>query len=390
MRELFQLEPDIHFLNHGSFGATPRAVHRSANRLRRRMEKQPVRFLAREIYQRLDDAMAVLSDYLGAPAHDTAFVPNATYGVNVVANSLADLLKPGDEILATDIEYGACSNAWERVCQRTGAIYVRRSVPLPDEPGGASPEEVAAHFLSGITPRTRVIFLSHITSPTALRLPIEAIIAHARERGILTLIDGAHAPGQLPLNLSDLGADFYSGNCHKWLCAPKGSGFLYVRPEQQHLMQPLVVSWGWGPERHDFTGCDLHDLLHWTGTTDFSAWLATPAAIQFQREHDWEAVRGRCSALLDEWLPRLADAVGMTPVYAPGSPLRPPQLAITPVPAGLDPARLKTELYDRFRVEAPVTFCRERVFVRVSVQAYNDAADLAALEAALRECSRTL
>jgi isopenicillin-N epimerase len=387
MRSHFTLNPDITFLNHGSFGAMPIPVRAAQQAWRDRLERQPVLFLGREVLDELRTAMATLAAYVGGRPEEMVFVPNATFGVNVVARSLEKTLQPGDEILGNDHEYGACANAWEAVCRRTGAHYVRHALPMPDgDQDGAplSPEAMVELLWAGVTPRTRVIFLSHITSPTAVRLPVEEIAARARAMGILTLVDGAHAPGQLDLNLAEIGADFYTGNCHKWLCAPKGAALLQVRPEHQHLMEPLSVSWGSEPHRGIRTGNDFQDAMIWHGTDDPTAYLSVPAAIAFQQEHNWAAVRAHAAATLDAWLPRFADLFGLQPVYREaGAALRPPQLAVTPMPAGTDGAALKRYLYDEWQIEVPVTGHGERVFVRVSFQGYNSEADLERLENAL-------
>ncbi len=390
LRAHFSLDPDVIFLNHGSFGATPLPVQQAAEGYRRQMERQPVRFLQQELPALLAAARARLGAYLGAAADDLAFVPNATFGVNLIARALIPPLGPGDEVLTSNQEYGACSNAWEYACARAGARYVRCPLPLADEipaPENAEPDAAAAwveRLWAAVTERTRVLYLSHITSPTAQRLPVEPLIARARAAGILTFIDGAHAPGMIPLDLDALGADIYTGNCHKWLCAPKVAGFLHVRPEQQHWVTPLVVSWGSPPERNFDSGNDFQDALWWSGTSDFSAYLAVPAAIDFQAEHAWEQVRARAAALLDAWLPRLADASGTQPVYPNAPALRPPQMAISPLPGGTDAKAFKQKLLDRCRIEVPVTSWRGRQFVRVSVQGYTSEEELAALEAALR------
>ena len=197
-------------------------------------------------------------------------------------------LRPGDEILTTDHEYGAMDRTWRYICDQIGARYVQRPIPLPV----TTHADFVEHFWAGVTERTRIIFISHITSPTALTFPVAEICRRARAAGILTIVDGAHAPGQLPLNLVELGADIYTGACHKWLCAPKGAAFLYARPEVQPWLEPLVVSWGWeaekpGPSRF----VDWHE---WQGTRDLAAYLTVPAAIRFQAEHAWDDVRRRC------------------------------------------------------------------------------------------------
>jgi isopenicillin-N epimerase len=390
MRRHFRLDPDVIFLNHGSFGATPRPVLRAANRFRKQMERQPVRFFQQELPLLGEEALNRLGAWVGGES-DLVFVPNATYGVNIVAASLAHLLKPDDEVLGTTHEYGACANAWEAACARSGATYVRCPIALPNELDPAGPdarEQVVAQVWAGVTERTRVLFLSHITSPTAQQWPIEPLVARARSAGILTVIDGAHAPGMIPLDMQALGVDFYTANCHKWLSAPKSAGFLYARPEVQHLLRPLVVSWGSAPERQFDTGRDFRDAFVWAGTLDYSAYLAVPAAIDFQERHRWDTRRAHCSALLQQALPRLARAAGMAPIYAGAlgvESLRPPQLAISPLPAGLERVATKERLLNEFRIEIPVISWRNGLYLRISVQAYNTERDLKALEYAV-EC----
>lgn len=388
LRSLFTLDPTITFLNHGSFGAMPIPVRAAQQAWRDRLERQPVLFLGREVLDLLRESMGVLADYLGGQRQDMVFVHNATYGVNVVARSLERILQPGDEVLGTDHEYGACSNAWYAACTRSGARYIEHPLPMPDGDEGAVAfadlDAYADLFWQGVTPRTKVIFLSHITSPTAIQFPIEQIVARARAAGIISVIDAAHAPGQLDLNLDALGADFYTGNCHKWLCSPKGAAFLHARREVQHLLAPLSYSWGSEPHRNINTGNDFQDALIWAGTDDPSMYLAVADAVRFQQEHDWASVRAEASARLDAWLPRLAETVGTQPVYTgAGSTLRPPQLGVVAMPAGTDGAKLKNFLYDEWKIEIPVTRYRERVFVRVSLQAYNSDEDLSQLQSAL-------
>src|SRR5579884_1523084 len=239
LRDRFLLDPDVIFLNHGSFGACPRPVFDVYQQWQRELERQPVAFIGRRKKELLAEARARLGEYVNADPGSLVYVPNATSGLNIVARSLA--LEPGDEILTTDHEYGALNMTWQRVCAKSGATYIQHPLPLPV----GSPEDVVESFWSAVTPRTRVVFLSHVTSPTALILPVAEIVCRARAAGILTIIDGAHAPGHVPLDLTALGADVYAGNCHKWLCSAKGAGFLYVRPEHQDWVESLIVSWGW-------------------------------------------------------------------------------------------------------------------------------------------------
>lgn len=390
MRELFLLDPGTTFLNHGSFGACPREVLEAQQRLQLDMERNPVEFLARRSAALLREARAALAGYVGARPEDLVFVPNATHAVNTVARSLA--LAEGDEILTTDHEYGACDNTWDFVARRTGARIVRVEIPLPFRPG-----EVLPRLQAAATARTRLLFLSHLTSTTALIFPVAEACAWARSRGFLSLVDGAHAPGQLPLDLATLGADFYTGNCHKWLCAPKGSAFLAVRPEVQASLDAPVVSWGYsdagggaaggGAAGGGHTGFEaytgetlLERRLQWQGTRDLSAFLAVPAALDFQRRHHWEEVRARAHALVVAAMAHCVHLTGLEPICADADVA---QMACLPVPPQ-DPEALRRRLFDAFRIEVPVTSHRGRVFVRISVQGYNTEADVDRLLDALR------
>ena len=297
MREHFLLDGDIAFLNHGSYGACPRVVLEAQQAWQREMERNPVAFLGRRSGALLAAARERLAQHLGAAAADLVFVPNATTGVNTVALSLA--LQRGDEVLATDHEYGACDATWQRVCAAHGAVYRRAEVPLP-----FARDRFVEQLMAQAGPRTRVIFASHITSTTALVFPVGALCEAARRRGITTLIDGAHAPGQIALDLAAVGADFYTGNCHKWLCAPKGSAFLHARAEHHERLHATVTSWGYAEGTGGHTGFDaylgrsvLERRMQWQGTRDIAAWLTVPAAIEFQRRHRWPAVRRRCHAI---------------------------------------------------------------------------------------------
>ena len=239
LKDQFLLDPDVIFLNHGSFGATPKPVFEVYQDWQRELERQPVEFLDRRFAERMAASRTVLADYLGTQRDDLVYVTNATVGVNIVARSLE--LGPGDEVLTTDHEYGACDRTWRFLAGKQGFAYMCQAIPVPI----ATPDAFVEQLWQGVTPRTKVIFLSHITSPTAMTFPITEVCRHAREQGILTVVDGAHVPGQIHLDLDELGADFYTGNLHKWLCAPKGAGFLYASPEKQSLLEPLVVSWGY-------------------------------------------------------------------------------------------------------------------------------------------------
>ena len=392
----FLLDPGIYFLNHGSFGACPRPVFEAYQRWQAELERQPVEFLGRRATDLLAASRAALAAYLGAAADDVVYFPNPTTAINMVARNVVRLartkegaaiakhsaheaansplrLRPGDEILTTDHEYGAMDRTWCYICDQIGVRYVQRSIPLPV----TTHADFVEQFWAGVTERTRIIFISHITSPTALTFPVAEICRRARAAGILTIVDGAHAPGQLPLNLVELGADIYAGACHKWLCAPKGAAFLYARPEMQPWLEPLVVSWGWeaekpGPSRF----VDWHE---WQGTRDLAAYLTVPAAIRFQAEHDWDDVRRRCHHLAVATRGRIDALTGLPPI-CPASWFG--QLFASRLPE-CDLDVLKTRLYDEHRIEAPLVRWNGQAFIRVSFQAYNDEDDADALVLAL-------
>lgn len=372
LRELFLLDPDIVFLNHGSFGATPRPVFEAYQHWLRRMERQPVYFVDQELPDLLMKARQALGAYLNVDAGELAYMPNATFGVNVIAHSLT--LGPDDQVLATDHEYGACDRAWRYFSQKRGFSYIRQPISLP----ATSAEQITEQLWQGVTSRTKVIFISHITSPTALTMPVETICAKAREAGILTLIDGAHAPGQITLDLEGLGADFYVGNGHKWLCGPKGSAFLYARLGRQELIEPLVVGWGWGEDRTLTFGSDFLDYLQWWGTMYIAPYLAIPDAIQFQAEHNWPAVRERCHELVHQAIQRIDNLTGLPAVYPDGSGWY-HQMAVAQLPPVADIRSFKSQLYKQFKIEIPCIEWNDRQFIRVSVQGYNTQADIDAL-----------
>lgn len=376
LKENFLLDPDIVFLNHGSFGATPKPVMEAYQNWQSRLERQPVLFLGRELDGLLLESRIVLGEYLHADAKDLVYIPNATHGVNIIAHSLQ--LKPGDEILTTDHEYGACDYTWEFISSKTGAKYIHQTIPLPVH----SDEEIVGQFWSGVTPRTKVIYLSHITSPTALRLPVERICQRAKDAGLLTIIDAAHSPGQVPVDLQALGADIVFGNCHKWMLNAKGSAFLYVKRELQHLIDPLIVSWGYNPTPETTTGSRFIDTLQWTGTKDPSAALTVPAAIQFMQDNNWNEVRNECHHLLRQGIEQICELTKLPPLYPLDSDFY-GQMGIAPLPLS-NLTVLKTLLYDKFKIEVPLIQWQDQQFVRISVQGYNTQQDIDALIIALQ------
>lgn len=376
LKQEFLLDPDVIFLNHGSFGATPRPVFERYQMWQRELEKQPVEFLGRKASPLLSTARASLAEYLGTRCDNLVFVTNVTEAINITARSLA--LAEGDEVLTSDMEYGAIDRTWRFLAQKQGFKYINQPVSVPVQ----NPEQVIQDIWSGVTGRTRVISLSHISSPTAMIFPVKEICRRARNQGILTLIDGAHVPGQIDLNLDDIDADFYGGNCHKWLCAPKGAGFLFAAPRVQHLIQPLIVSWGWqseAPGQSQFV-----DYLEWTGTRDISAFLAVPDAIQFLKTHDWPRVRQACYSLASQAIAQISSLTGLSPLYPADSDLF-AQMATARLPDSVDPVALHDALWSQFHIEIPLINWNGRKLIRFSFQAYNSEEDLNSLIAALQK-----
>ena len=377
LKNQFLLDPDITFLNHGSFGATPRPVFAVYQEWQRRLERQPVQFIINELPDLLAEARQALGLYLNAAPDNLVYIPNATFGLNIVARSLK--LETGDEVLTTDHEYGACNNVWQFVSDKSGIVYKKQPIPLPLE----FDEVTLETFWEGVTAKTKVIFLSHITSATAVTFPVSLICQRAREAGILTVIDGAHAPGQIPLDMQAIGADFYFGNCHKWLCAPKGAAFLFAQPERQHLLDPLVIGWGWGAERSFSFGSDYLDSLQYLGTDDLSSYFSVPAAIAFQEKHNWKAVRQACHTLLSEAVAEINQLTGLDSPYPDESFYH--QMAVVPLPPQPDLAAFKSRLYDEFRVEVPGIQWQDAQFIRISIQGYNRREDVETFIGALQE-----
>lgn len=376
LKHHFLLDPSVTFLNHGSFGATPKPVFKEYQRWQRELEKQPVEFLGRRIAGLLAESRAALGEYLGTQADTLVYTQNVTISLNIVARSLE--LGPNDEVLTTDHEYGAMDRTWRFLARERGFRYINQRIEMPL----TTEDKFVEDFWRGVTSHTRVIFLSHITSPTAIIFPVKEIILRAREAGILTVIDGAHVVGQLPLQLDTLGADFYGGNLHKWLCAPKGAGFLYARPEVQHLLKPLVVSWGYESEFP--SGSNFIDHHEWWGTRDMAAFLSVSTAIQFQKEHNWDEVRESCHQLVACAQTQICELTGLAALH-PQTDNWFRQMAAAPLPANTDVALLKTRLYDDHRIEVPVHEWNGNKLIRVSVQGYNTKRDIDHLLRALVE-----
>lgn len=372
----WMLDPQIDFLNHGSFGACPKRVLHHQQELRERMERNPVHFFARELQARLDRARAEVAEFVGASPAGLAFMPNATSGVNAVLRSLD--FSPGDELLVPDQAYPACRNALDFVAERTGARTVVAELPFPL----SSPDEVVEAIVSKVTDRTRLALIDHVTSATGLVLPIAQIVEALAERGVGTLVDGAHAPGMLPLDIEALGCTYYAANCHKWLCAPKGSAFLWVAEARREAVRPLAISHGatWtGGERSRY-----HVEFDWPGTHDFTPYLCVPEAIRFLRSlvpDGWAGIyeRNRRLALLAR------DKLCTTLAIAPPAPAEMiATLVAVPLPDAQGPApasifegvEIQKKLWHGAHIEVPVFVWPSwpHRLLRTSSQLYNSPA----------------
>ncbi len=382
----WSLDPTVTFLNHGSFGACPLPVLAAQQRLRAQLEGEPLRFFMREFEQLLDEARSQLATFVGVEPDDLVFVPNATTGVNTVLRSLQ--FESDDELLTTNHEYNACRNALDFVSARTGGQVVVAKIPFPIN----SPEQVVEAVLERVSPRTRLALLDHVTSQTGLIFPIKQLVQQLAARGVDTLIDGAHAPGMVPLNLREIGATYYTGNCHKWLCAPKGAAFLYVRRDKHSAIRPLTISHGANSPRSDRSRFQLE--FDWTGTDDPTAYLCVPEAIRFMGSllpGGWSELmaRNRDLALTAKQL--LCEALGALP-------LCPPQMigsmAVVPLPGRATNVAqkqlippLQNALFELFGIEVPVITRTDapKQLIRISAQLYNKQEQYEYLAQALME-----
>ena len=375
LRDHFLLERDVVFLNHGSFGACPKPVFDAYQAWQLQLERQPVRFFVKELFPALEAARRAVEAYVGAEKNTVVPVMNATVGVNTIVRSLK--LEPGDEILSNEHEYGACIRAWNKVCAHTGAVIVSAPIPDPIE----SQEQLAETIWSYVSDRTKVLFISHITSPSGIVFPAEELCRRAREHGLLTVVDGAHCAGQIPLDLKNFGADFYTGNCHKWLCAPKGAAFLYAAPDKKHLIEPLMVSWGGTNEMS--TDDPYINELQFQGTNDMSSFLAIPDAIQFQADHDWDAVRADCQKKV-AWVKDELESLPNVRAWYPTSNTLQKQMTAV-ILQGKDGQSVKDYLEREYKIEIPVWTRGDDAVLRVSVQGYNTQDELDILVGAIKK-----
>lgn len=375
LKSQFLLNPEITYLNFGSFGACPEPVFRDYQNWQLLLEREPVQFIAANGYANLKWSREALANYIHCNADDLVYVVNPSYGINIIAKSLE--LNEGDEVLSTNIEYGALDRTWNYYCTKNKAKYIRQAIALPV----ASKEDIIEKFWKGYNERTKAIFISHITSATGLILPVREICAMAKERGLLTIVDGAHVPGHIPLDLSTIEADIYTGACHKWMMTPKGCSFLYVKRPLQPLFDPLVVSWGYNAAMRSHSQfLDYHQMQ---GTRDFSAFLTVPKAIAFMKENNWTEVAAACRKLVKDNYPRFCELLGSQPI-CPVTDEFLGQMCSIPIRTQA-PEQLQSRLFNEYKIEVPVMRQDEKVFLRYSINAFNSQADLDKLYAALEE-----
>ncbi len=381
LRQLWSIPQGVTYLNHGSFGPSPVVVQQCRDEWSQRLEANPMDFFLRRMEDHLEETCAALGRFVGAPAGSLILVENATVGMNVVAANVP--LAPGDEVLLTDHEYGAVQRTWREACARGGARPVAARLPLPL----VDAERIADAIAEEITDKTRLVVVSQITSPTAAILPVERICRRAKERDVPVCIDGPHAVAHISLNIASLGCDFYAASCHKWLCAPFGSGFLYVAPHRQQHLKPVVTSWGGSIGGR---GASWKDEFTWSGTRDPAALLSIPRAIEFLDEVGLDRFRQTSHDLAGYARAQLTAVTGLE-ALVPDDPAwygamialpLPPLDGATPKHGRPDP--LQTRLWEDYRIEIPVVHWRGQRLLRVSCHLYNSRADIDLLAAALR------
>ncbi len=378
MKDKFLLNPDITFLNHGSFGACPKPVFDEYQNWQLKLEKDPVQFMLKTGPEELNNSRKALADYINCNEQDLVYMPNPTTALNTVIRSLD--LKEGDEILTSNQEYGALDRTWEFYCKHTGAKYIHADITLPL----VSKEKYLEEFWKALTPKTKIIFFSQITSSTALIFPAKEICDKARELGLMVIVDGAHVPGHIPLDIKKMNPDVYTGANHKWLLAPKGNSFLYVKNELQDKIDPLIVSWGYDaafPSDSQF-----QDYHQFNGTKDFTAYLTTPSCLQFFEENNWEEKKTICREQLKHFSPLIAKELN-SHLLAPLSDDFLGQICSIPIQTN-QPYKLKDYFFDQHKIEIPIMQADKQWYMRTSYQAYNGEKEIENLLYAIKDINQ--
>ena len=382
LKSKFLLDPEITFLNHGSYGSCPKPVFEVYQKYQTALESHPIKFMQEDVYKLLEISRESLSHYVNCDKDDLIFVTNPTQAVGTVIHNI--LINSNDEVLSTNLEYGSCDRMWTYDADQKGYKYIQAEINLPIE----DKETFLNQFWSYASDQTKYVFISQITSTTGMILPIPEIVDEAKKRGIKTIIDGAHVPAHIPLDIKELDPDYYTGALHKWLCCPKGSSFLYVKKEKQDGIQPMLKSWGWGEEYEKFkSSVQLHspsrfiNVFQWQGTRDMSTFFTVPEAIQFQEEHDWDSVRSRSINMVIEARNRINEITKL-PKICPDNWLGQMATILFPID---DTVAFKKTLYNDYQIEMPVMRHIEHTAFRISIQGYNSEADIDHLINALEE-----
>jgi len=382
LKSKFLLDPEITFLNHGSYGSCPKPVFEVYQKYQTDLESHPIKFMQEDVYKLLEISRESLSHYVNCDKDDLIFVTNPTQAVGTVIHNI--LINSNDEVLSTNLEYGSCDRMWTYDADQKGYKYIQAEINLPIE----DKETFLNQFWSYASAQTKYVFISQITSTTGMILPIPEIVDEAKKRGIKTIIDGAHVPAHIPLDIKELDPDYYTGALHKWLCCPKGSSFLYVKKEKQDGIQPMLKSWGWGEEYEKFkSSVQLHspsrfiNVFQWQGTRDMSTFFTVPEAIQFQEEHDWDSVRSRSINMVIEARNRINEITKL-PKICPDNWLGQMATILFPID---DTVAFKKTLYNDYQIEMPVMRHIEHTAFRISIQGYNSEADIDHLINALEE-----
>ncbi|HYG52058.1 MAG TPA: aminotransferase class V-fold PLP-dependent enzyme [Flavobacteriales bacterium] len=375
LKSQFYIDQKVTFLNYGSFGGTPKPIMKNYQDWQLECEREPVQFMQVNLHKYLRKSREALAKYINCNADDLVYVTNPSYAINIIAKSLK--LTLGDQVLTTDLEYGAIDRTWKYYTRKTGAKYFKSKISLPVK----STEQFIEDLWKGYSHKTKVVFISHITSSTGMILPVKEICEMAKAKGLITIVDGAHVPGHIPLNLQELKADIYTGACHKWMMTPKGSSFLYVKKELQDRFDPLLISWGY--ESDNPSASRFQDYHSWQGTRDMSAFLTIPASIKFMKDHNWKKVSDACKKLVHDNYETFCDVLGTQPL-CPVNKNFLGQMGSAMIKTH-DPAGLQRKLFTRYKVDLPVMKHDDYTFIRFSIQAYNSQKDLDKLFDALKK-----
>ena len=386
MNDQFYLNPKITYLNHGSFGACPKPIFEDYQKWQLELEQEPVKFITVSSPKYLKNSKLALAEFIKCNADDFVYVANPSTAFNIVIKNLK--LNAGDEILTTNHEYGAMDRTWNYYCKKAGAKYVQQSISLPLN----SKEQFIEEFWKGLTKNTKIIFISQITSPTALIFPVKEICEKAKELGLMTIVDGAHVPVHVPLNLAELKADIYTGACHKWMLTPKGCSFLYVKKELQDLFDPLVISWGYEAEFPSHS--KFLDYHEYQGTRDISAYLTVPKALEFLKKNNWPEKSKICRDLIKETYIEACQLLNTKPICKVSDEFL-GQMCSIPIKSS-DLLKLKEVLYNEYSIEVPLMKTllsfngnANQQFLRISAQVYNSKKDMQTLFDALIKIKKT-